>query len=239
MHWTAATSLADRLTWLIDGLCRTIGAEAQARGVEPALAWAIWNRVRLLGARLIALAERRPGGRVRVVTAARRAAGPRAPRSPRAQCRAAHGLPGGFGWLPRLLPKTADYAGVLRYLLSDPELAALLEQAPQSARALRPLCHLLGVTAPEMRRTPAGDGAAQEGPAPHLAPGSGPEAGPPPPRAEEVVAPVAEGAAAAEAAPQAPPPQAPAYGMSTNPYPDEYYRRPGGLYWDGKGLRWS
>jgi hypothetical protein len=241
MHWTTATTLADRLTWFIDGLCRTIGAEAHARGMDPALAWAIWNRVRLLGARLIALAERRRGGRVRVVRAARAAAGPRAPRSRQAQCKAAGRLPGDFGWLPRLLPKTAQSAGVLMYLIGDEELRALLAQVPQSARALRPLCNLLGVKAPEVQPI-----AATEEPPPHLTspppgaerdPGEGAAAAEVGAVAE--VAAAAETAAAAEATPQPPAAPARAWGMSTNPYPDEYYKRPGGLYWDGKRLQWS
>jgi hypothetical protein len=63
---TTSPSLADRFTWLIDGLCRVIGAEAHKRRMEAALAWAIWNRVRMLGERLIALAERGPAGRMAV-----------------------------------------------------------------------------------------------------------------------------------------------------------------------------
>jgi hypothetical protein len=61
------SSLTDRFTWLIDGLCKLIGADAYKRRMEAALAWAIWNRVRLLGARLITLAERARAGRVRVM----------------------------------------------------------------------------------------------------------------------------------------------------------------------------
>jgi hypothetical protein len=237
VHWTAATTLADRLTRFIDGLCRTIGAEAQARRMDPALAWAIWNRVRILGARLIALAERKRGGRVRVMRAARPVTGPRAPRSSRAQCKAASGLPGDFGWVKRLLPETAQYAGVLSYLLGDPELIALLEEVPQSGRALRPLCHLLGVKAPEVQQAARFAG---EEPPPHLTslpPGAERDDAAVAPPAEVVAS--AEAAGPAEAVAQPPPAPATAWGMSTNPYPDEYYKRPGGLYWDGKRMQWA
>ena len=64
MHGVAAQTLADRFAWLFDGLCRAIGADARRQRMEAALAWAIWNRVRMLGDRLIALAERVRAGRL-------------------------------------------------------------------------------------------------------------------------------------------------------------------------------
>jgi hypothetical protein len=48
-------------------------------------------------------------------------------------------LPQDFGWLRSLLPETAQYAGVLSYLLRDPEMAALLVKTPEAGRMLRPL----------------------------------------------------------------------------------------------------
>ena len=227
MTWNETHSLADRFAWLIDGLCTAIGIGAQKRGIEAALAWAIWIRVRLLGDRLIALAERaragwvqaqRPGG------GQRRAAGPRAPRSPQGRRAAVAGLPQDFGWVERLLPETAQYAGMLRYMLREPEMAALVEQAPQTGRVLRPLCHLLGVPAPDflLRRADAAlcaaDGAAA-----------------PPPSRPAPVEGEGEAAAPAPEAPETPPQPAPAPVVPWYERPD----RPGGLYWDGKRLQWS
>ena len=60
----SSPSLAERIEWLIEGLCKVIGAQAYRRGVEAALAWAVWHRVRMLGDRLIALAERVRAGRL-------------------------------------------------------------------------------------------------------------------------------------------------------------------------------
>jgi hypothetical protein len=230
-----ANPLADRIAWLIDELCRAIGRDAHQRRMEAALAWAIWIRVRLLGDRLIALAERVKGGRVRMIRSGGgtpRPAGPRAPRSRQGQRSAVAGLPQDFGWIRRLLPETTQYAGVLRYLLRDPEMAALLEKAPQARRVLRPLCHLLGVKAPELPPAAGGEG---DDPAPQ-------------PAAEPTgvaggLAPEEEAAVSVEAPPPAPAPspivQAPAWGQSTNPMPDAYYKRPGGLYWDGRRWQWS
>jgi hypothetical protein len=64
MVLAATLSLTDRFTWLFDGLCKAIGVDAQKQRMEAALAWTVWNRVRLLGDRLIALAERVRAGRL-------------------------------------------------------------------------------------------------------------------------------------------------------------------------------
>jgi hypothetical protein len=148
------TSLADRFTWLLEGLLKVIGTDAHQRRMEAALAWAAWNRVRLLGERLIALIARARAGRLR---AARRTPHPDPPAQggrERSAADAAHQvLPRAFGWITRALPATVQWAGVLAWLLRDPEVAALVEKAPQQAgRILRPLCHLLGVKAPEFLR---------------------------------------------------------------------------------------
>jgi hypothetical protein len=61
-------------------------------------------------------------------------------------------LPRGFGWIRGVLPKTGQFAGVLAYFLHDPEVAALVEKAPQAGRILRALCRLLGVNVPAFLR---------------------------------------------------------------------------------------
>jgi hypothetical protein len=234
MYGTAENTLADRFAWLIDGLCKAVGVEAHKRRVEAALAWATWNRVRLLGAQFIALAVRieagqlpgsaaRAAGRVvykrsgRRSTEPRPAAAPRAPRSPQAQFNAAAGLPQDFGWIRRLLPETAQYAGLLSYLLDDPEVVVLVEKAPQAKRILRPLCHLLGVKTPEFLRRRARRDAT---------PAQAPEAQP----AAEVP-PTAE-------VPAEPPPL-PVQAAVPVPLPPQPARPPpGGLAWDGRRWIW-
>ena len=164
----AHITLADRFAWLFDGLCKAIGVDAQRQRMEAALAWAIWNRVRMLGDRLIALAERVRAGRLprrRVRRSGtphpdpppqggreREASTGPAASTPLAQCLPAASLPREFGWVGRMLPEAAKYAGALQYLLRDPETLALLEKAPQAGRMLRPLCQLLGVQTPEFLR---------------------------------------------------------------------------------------
>ncbi len=48
----------------------------------------------------------------------------------------------------RLVPGAAAGAAQLQTLLTEPEMAALTAAAPQMGRLLRPLCRMLGVTAP-------------------------------------------------------------------------------------------
>ena len=247
MGFNAAHTLTDRFTWLFEGLCRVIGLETQRQRVDAALAWAIWTRVRVLGDRLIALAERVRAGRM-----ARRR-GPKATTphpnpSPqggrelaaeaatRASDSLAAMLPGVFGWLGRMVPEAARYAGALQYMLRDPEMAALVEEAPQAWRLLRPLCHLLGVRPPDALRRDAG--VAQETQAPVA------EATAAPPRitpADERAASeggAGEGSEGASVAPVAQAPPQPTR-LSAEEAAAAYARRPGGLYWDGTRMRWS
>ena len=146
-------------------------------------------------------------------------------------------LPREFGWVGRMLPEAAQYAGALRYLLHDPETMALLEKAPQAGRMLRPLCQLLGVRPPEFLRR--GAVVAQEAVAAEAARASDPRLTPALTtpgggEGEEAEAPVA--GEEAEQPPAAPPPPA---GPSAEEAARAYARRPGGLYWDGTRMRWS
>jgi hypothetical protein len=128
MAGIAANALTDRFAWLIDGLCKVIGTDAHKRRMEAARVLAIWNRVRLLGDRFIAFAKRVRAGTL----PARRDTSPRPtgsspvaslPQSgdedekPRAPSGPAASLPREFGWIRRVLPETAQFAGVLSYLL--------------------------------------------------------------------------------------------------------------------------
>ncbi len=230
MYGAAVHSLADRFTWLIDGLCKVIGADAHKRRMEGALAWAIWSRVRLLGERLIALAARVRAGRI---------PGKRTPhpnplpqggreRQPAGGQHAQRVLPREFGWVTRALPATLQYAGALVFLLRDPETAVLVEQAPQAGRILRRLCHLLGVNAPEFLRRCGRAMAAEELAAP-LAAEERPE---PLPLAGPLDPP--------ETPPAMPPPSpSPPTVQAATPPPRPHHLRPGGLYWNGRGLEWS
>ena len=60
-------------------------------------------------------------------------------------------LPRKFGWLLPLVPDAVGYRSQLEYLLGDPETTALMQAAPAPmARALRPLCRMLGLRPPKI-----------------------------------------------------------------------------------------
>jgi hypothetical protein len=64
-------------------------------------------------------------------------------------------LPRNFGWLLKLVPDSVGYRSQLENLLRDPEMAALLAAAPvPMARALRPLCRMLGLPPPPILAPP-------------------------------------------------------------------------------------
>jgi hypothetical protein len=247
MYGAASLTLTDRFAWLIDGLCKAIGVDAQKRRMEAALAWAVWNRVRVLGARLVALMARVRSGSVPSRIKGTPHPGP-PPQGGREECphpspppqerergrRAARAeewipaekLPREFGWVRRALPETARFAGVLAYFLDDPEIAALVEKTPEAGRILRPLCHLLGVQAPEFLRR----GAVVAQPTVVIAAEAPTEPAPPLPEHEPPASAPAADASVTSGAAVTPPAEDPALA---------YARRPGGLYWDGTGLRWS
>ena len=185
-----SNTLADRFAWLFAGLCKTIGVEACRRGMEAALAWAVWNRVRVLGERLVALAERVRSGRVVRRTPRPRTPHPGPPPQGGREKRATVILPRAFGWVVRALPETMQFAGVLALMLRDAETVALVAKAPEAGRMLRPLCRLLGVQAPDYLRR----GGVVDAPPPQ-------EAAPAAERNEAGRAPVLEAPAVVEADP--------------------------------------
>ncbi len=133
----AAPGLADRFALIMGGLCRAAAARIAADRSAGPLLILIWGRLRRMTARFASLAARAQAGPL--PPPRRRAAGPGAPRTRQRP------LPGSFAWLVRLVPEAACFGGQLQHLLSDPEMAALLQAAPQAARILRPLCRMLAI----------------------------------------------------------------------------------------------
>ncbi len=140
-----APGLAQTFVLVIAGLCRaTASHNAIDRRAGPLLV-RIFSRLHRLAARLTSLVARIQAGKFQPPRAARPIAGP-SRRKPR--------LPESRGWLLRLVPGTAVYAGQVQALLGDPQTAALLEAAPQAGRILRPLCRMLAIPLPEILRRP-------------------------------------------------------------------------------------
>ena len=137
-------SPASRFAAIIAALCDRVAAEGHRRGIAGPLVVLIWTRLRRLAARLAAALDgpQRPA-RARHPATARQPA----PARPRP-------LPRRLGWLGTLIPGAAAAAGQLRDLLADPEILALAASIPAAGRALRPLCHALGLRPPPALRRP-------------------------------------------------------------------------------------
>jgi hypothetical protein len=109
--------------------------------------------------------------------------------------------------------------------MADPEMAQLVAAAPQAGRILRPLCRMLRVRRPAYLRPP------------RRAPAQ-PEFSPAAPFAEPQSGAV-QSCPTQSALP--PPPWLPPAPARSKAEEDaiRYAARPGGLYWDGTGFRWS
>jgi hypothetical protein len=142
------TGLSERFALVLDGLCRALAAHMAANRAAAPLLILLWSRLRRAASRFAALAAR---------AAADPAPSPR-PRTARPRTRPSPPyprLPQGFAWLIRLVPEAAAYGGQLQHLLSQPDMAALLQAAPQAARILRPLCRMLAVPSDTILPPPA------------------------------------------------------------------------------------
>ncbi|WP_286838520.1 hypothetical protein [Acidiphilium sp. 34-64-41] len=65
-------------------------------------------------------------------------------------------LPRSFGWVRRVVPhcNTNSYISQIEHLLTLAETTELIATHPATARALRPLCHMLGIRLPDYLKRP-------------------------------------------------------------------------------------
>ena len=131
--------IAARLARIVAGLTGLVAATGLARGLAGPLIILIVIRLNRLLARFTASA--------RAEARKRRGAKPRP-----ARAYVPPPLPRRFAWLLRVLPGAGAAGSQLRHLLDDPAMTALIEARPAAGRALRPLCHLLGIRPPPALR---------------------------------------------------------------------------------------
>ena len=168
------TTPAERFAALLAGLRRAIAAEAARNRPLQTLLCLIHARLGHIAARFARLAARIPANaaprpHVSRPHASRPHSAPRAPRGAPAPNRWAH-LPRRPAWLHRLVPPMLyPAASQLRYLLDDPDMAALLAASPGLRRTIRPLCRMLGLPQPPPPQPPAYQPPAPQPPA-HQAP---------------------------------------------------------------------
>ena len=142
-----ATSLSDRLGLTIRGLWEALAARMAKDPTNVPLLFLAWTRLRRLAVRFEALLADLRAGRLSAAPSGRGAA------ETLPQLPGLAGLPPPFrapresGWLLRLAPESAAFAGQVEYLLADPEMKALLAGSAQAGRILRPLCRMLGIRA--------------------------------------------------------------------------------------------
>jgi hypothetical protein len=152
---TFPVTLADAFANILGLLRHRVAEQGEMRGVSPCLIGLICARIARLAHRIERLLARDPANLPpqrpsRHIVAGAEPSKPRAPNP----------LPRGFNWLNHLLPGTSDIAAAaataasqLYHLLRDPEIAARISADPGLGRAIRPLCHMLGLTPPAALRT--------------------------------------------------------------------------------------
>jgi hypothetical protein len=179
----APPSPTQRFALAIEGLYAAVAARiGQPRTMGPLMTGAlivlICARLRRLGARFQALAQKIQAGTLRAWPARARPPRPRAT-PPDVTRLPVHRL----GWLIELVPyHAACWGEAMREVMTSPEVAAMIAATPRMARVLRPLCRMLAITpdflpplpprAPRVRRRVA--------PVARAAPGSGRAARPGP-----------------------------------------------------------
>ncbi len=140
---------ADRLARILDDLCKAVAARGPGGFLPIPLLVLVWTRIRRASIRIARLAARAASGKPPIVRRAPRAAPTNpAPRKP------ARRLPRRAGWLIGPVPAAGGYASQLQYLLTQPDMVALLDAAPGIDRLLRPLCRMLGVARPKLPPRP-------------------------------------------------------------------------------------
>ena len=140
---------AERFAILVEGVAKALAAEGLRLGlVAPWLAL-VWCKLRSTGARILRFAAAIEAGTLRL--------GPPRPlpplmplteAKPAASKARRKDIPQGFGWLLRRVTALSFGRSQLEYLLAEPDMAELIQAAPQVAHHLRPICRMLGVKPP-------------------------------------------------------------------------------------------
>ena len=136
----APDAITERLRWILRGLRSVLGMW----GLDNAVAGLAYRRCGEIFGRIERMLARFRAGTLRLGTQRSPRQTPYAHRAARAA-----GLPRRFGWLVLAgKHQAAGYGSQLQHLLAEPDMAAMLEVAPQARRVLRPLLRALAVELP-------------------------------------------------------------------------------------------
>ncbi|WP_051657646.1 hypothetical protein, partial [Acidiphilium angustum] len=156
------TTLQDRFAYSIRMLRETIADQGKRLAVSAPLLWMINARIALLFRRFTTLATAAPRPiRLRKPNPNPKPAAAK-PAKPPPNWPAAYfpgpppTLPRSFGWVRRVVPhcNTNSYISQIEHLLTLAETTELIATHPATARALRPLCHMLGIRLPDYLKRP-------------------------------------------------------------------------------------
>ena len=147
--YTAQQNRGQTITWLGTQAYRPIESPNQPPKL-PTETWVLlWHRLNRMANRFQTLFTRWQTGALPARHRhSERSETPTRPTSPIPR------LPAKPGWVNARIAEAAPCAGTLDYLLQDPELPRFLAAAPQAGRLLRPLCHALGIPAPDWLKLP-------------------------------------------------------------------------------------
>ncbi|MBV9654712.1 MAG: hypothetical protein JOZ42_09135, partial [Acetobacteraceae bacterium] len=145
-----AQSLTERFAFSVELVLRGAVAQLAKEPGGGADALGTWNRLKRLVARFSALVAAVEAGRFSIprrTPVAERKQRQLFPESPRPAQAVKVRHPQSYGWLLNLAPELNTRIGraQIETLLADPALLALLAEAPQAGRILRPLCHMLRI----------------------------------------------------------------------------------------------
>jgi hypothetical protein len=153
---TARLSPPDRFTDLIEALMNDVAAEVVWGWTSILLIKLLWRRFRHMKARFASIMARFHAGTLpKAGSPPTPCSSPRRATTPRpAAAVPPLVLPRRKGWVLETINGTMIPGYELEKMVEDPELEALVADAPQLGRVLRPLCRMLAVKLPPWLRLP-------------------------------------------------------------------------------------
>ena len=147
---SAASELARRFGLIMAGLAALVAARFLRMPAYAAMIVPLWHQLQRAARRFERAVTRplaKPRVSVRKAAAADAVPAERTPRPVQAR------LPGGHGWLVRVLGwEAAGYMSQLDALLAEPAMQMLLAERANAARILRPVCRILGLGPKRVRK---------------------------------------------------------------------------------------